>query len=141
MALIVMSAYFSQQPKMILLVVIIVHAGIVFSGFAIYKNWTISAIETTLHINIIITSLAVYFWNPDTSYCIPSFLGTGVGLVCLFVTLFHNILNPSLVWIKSKKKIVQNDVVNSEVNPIDCNENIPHMYRNDEYRELLLNSD
>ena len=34
-ALVVMSAYFSQQPKMILLVVIIVHAGIVFSGFAI----------------------------------------------------------------------------------------------------------
>ena len=110
--------------------------------FLVLQFRTISAIETTLHINIIITSLAVYFWNPDTSYCIPSFLGTGVGLVCLFVTLFHNILNPSLVWIKSRIKIVQNNVVNSEENPIDrsmSNENIPH--RNVEYREVLLNSD
>ena len=78
-----MSAYYSQQPTMILLVIIVVHAGIVFSGFAIYKSWIISATETVLNANIIITSLAVYFSTPESNNCIPTALGVIVALLCL----------------------------------------------------------
>ena len=101
----------SQQPTMILLMIIIVHAGIVFSGFAVYKSWVISAMETTLHVNIIINSMAIYFLNLavrdfpsdfQIGDCHPSTINIGVSFLCFLMILLYNTFKPLLLWTKMK---------------------------------------
>ena len=87
MIIIITSTIFSQQPEMILLVIIVIHSCIIFSGFAIYKSWTISAVETTLHVNIITNSLAIHFGKND---CIPTYVGVGVALACFLAVVLSN---------------------------------------------------
>ena len=146
-ALAIVSTYFSQQPTMILLMIIIVHAGIVFSGFAVYKSWVISGMETLLHVNIIINSMAIYFLNladidfPSDfhiGHCLPSTISVGVSFLCFLVIIFRNTFKPLLLWMKMKIGGVQyfQGNTNTEYMPALNNE----IFREDqEYREPLMN--
>ena len=139
-ALIIASTYFSQQPTMILLMIIIVHAGIVFSGFAVYKSWVISAMETTLHVNLIINSMAIYFLNLaerdfpadfQIGDCLPSAISIGVSFLCFLVILLYNTFKPLLLWIKMK------------MGGLECFQDFVHMPMHiedgdQEYREPLM---
>ena len=137
--LIIMSTYFSQQPTMILLVIIVVHAGIVFSGFAINKSWIISATETVLNVNIIITSLAIYFWTPERNICIPTALGVTVALLCLCVVLLQNLLKAILQWIVLKICRLKYSAVNFERRTIQQSSSYKIIHNeNEEYRETLI---
>ena len=141
-ALVIVSTYFSQQPTMILLMIIIVHAGIVFSGFAVYKSWVISAMETTLHVNIIINSMAIYFLNLaerdfpsdfQIGDCLPSTISIGVSFLCFLVILLYNTFKPLLLW--TKRKMGGLDQVNKNYVQMP-------MHNEDgdqEYREPLMN--
>ena len=143
-ALVIVSTYFSQQPTMILLMIIIVHAGIVFSGFAVYKSWVISAMETTLHVNIIINSMAIYFLNLaerdfpsdfQIGDCLPSTISIGVSFLCFLVILLYNTFKPLLLWTKMKMGGLKYFQVNT---------NFVHIPMHNEdgdqdYREPLMN--
>ena len=134
-ALTIVSTYFSQQPDMVLLVIIVVHSCIVFSGFAIYKSWIISTMETTLHVNIIITSLAIYFWPSDRNYCVPTSVGVSAALVCFLAIVIRNIITSALGWKLCHMKYLKQP--NSEANDIQqASAILPS--GNNEYRELLM---
>ena len=130
----IMTAFFSQKPDMILLLIIVIHSGIVFSGFAVYKSWIVSAVETTLHVNIIIISMAVYFWPSDRNHCIPSTAGVGVAFVCFLAILLHNIIISSLGYKHCLKyvKLPCYEVINIQ--------QASTPYRDNEYREPLIDN-
>ena len=141
-ALVIVSAYFSQQPELILFMIIIVHAGIVFSGFAVYKSWIISATETALHVNIIINSMAIYFLNlADRDFpsefhigdCIPSTISMGVSFICFLGILLYNISKPLVSWMKMKIGGIKYFRINTNVVPVHNEDG------DEEYREPLLN--
>ena len=144
-ALVIVTTCFSQQPTLILYMIIVVHAGIVFSGFAIYKSWFISLMETTLHVNIIINSMAIYFLNMTDidfpsdfhiGHCLPSTISVSLSFLCFAVIILHNSARPLFLWIKIKRGRVEDIQVSahSERMP-EFNE---HVNEDHEYREPLL---
>ena len=127
--------------------IIIVHAGIVFSGFAVYKSWVISGMETLLHVNISINSMAIYFLNladidfPSDfhiGHCLPSTIRVGVSFLCSLVIIFHNTFKPLLLWMKMKIGGVQYFQGNTKTEYMPAlNNEIFH--EDQEYREPLMN--
>ena len=83
----------SQQPTLILLAVVVVHAAIVFSGFAIYKSWIISALESILHTSIVVNSLVLFIFVQGSYQCssLATAVCASIAFICFLAVLAHNI--------------------------------------------------
>ena len=83
----------SQQPTLILLAIVVVHAAIVFSGFAIYKSWIISALESVLHTSIVVNSLVLFIFIQGSYQCssLATAVCASIAFICFLAVLAHNI--------------------------------------------------
>lgn len=96
---IVFGLFRNNQPIIILLVIIVIHASmIVMVGLAIYKHWLVSLLEGFFHINIVIHSLALfflYYYNEPNSF-IPTIVCVSSAFICFLSIIIFKALN--YVW-------------------------------------------
>ena len=142
-ALGIITTLFSQEPTLILLAIVVLHAAILFSGFAIYKSWIISALESVLHISLITNSLMLFILVQSNYQCpsLATAIFGSVAFLCFLGILAHSIY--AYVQLNCKRAIgPRPQSLNSNGAPTENHgDGMQHVYVNDdEYREPLLES-
>ena len=142
-ALGIITTLFSQEPTSILLAIVVVHAAILFSGFAIYKSRIISALESVLHISLVTNSLMLFILVQSNYQCpsLATAIFGSVAFLCFLGILAHSIY--AYVQLNCKRAIgPRPQSLNSNGAPTENHgDGMQHVYVNDdEYREPLLES-